>query len=164
MKINKSQVELYQRLRIGLTKIEHRGAPEYRETQASANKKLEALQPERRNRYVNGVANSIEAMTEEILRKRALRKNWKNTLRMKVRAPYLLLAFALCASGQTGVTERSARRLFIAMSSLVMAMQDRGLAKGANAGQGWGYPIVMSEIFRKFYERDGEFAHSAGSS
>ena len=139
-------------MRIGLTKIKHRGAPEYRETQASANRKLEALQPERRNRYVNGVANSIKAMTEAIMRKNALRRNWNNTLRMKVKAPYLSLAFALCASGQTGVTERSARRLFIAMSSLVMAMQDRGLAKGANAGQGWGYPIVMSEIFRKIFK------------
>ena len=163
-KINQDQIDLYKLLKAGMRRIEERIAPEYQEIKMSANKKLEALQPERRNRYVNGVANSIEGLTEEIMRKRAMRKRWKKTTKLNIGPPYLLLAIALCSSGQTGVTERSARRLFVAMTSLIMALQDRGLAKGANASQGWGYSIVVSEIFRKFFERDGEFTQSVNRS
>ena len=115
----------------------------------------------KKEQFVNGAANTLEAVAASIMLKKARKEKWREGLKLALKPAYLMEAFALCCSDQTGVSERTARRLLVSMASLLWAMQDRGLSKGGNASQGWGFAKMLSEISKKFFERDSEFAGSA---
>ena len=98
--------------------------------------------------FVNGIANTLETMSEAIIHDRIDKKTWtKANFNFDIPMNLLVLAVTLCASEQMGVTGRAAKRLLVSLTGLVSCTKERGLFKGRNEPSGWGYDMVLVDTY-----------------